>query len=155
MATQFDFSNDDWERVAAVPLLVGMAVAKAEDSGFVGSIRETRALLANIAEGSAENPAAELIQQAAATDTSVDFEAFKALSADALATDAEQACVELSRLLPDVVEAETAAGYKRWIVELASAVAETAKENGQRISPGEVAVIDRIEKALGLDGSEG
>ncbi len=154
MATQFDFSNDDWERVAAVPLLVGMAVAKAEDSGFVGSIRETRALLANIAEGSADNPASGLIQQAAATDTSVDFEAFKALSADALATDAEQACIELSRVLPEVVEAETAAGYKRWILEVASAVAETAKENGQRISPGEVAVIERVEKALGLDQAD-
>lgn len=151
MATQFDFSNDDWERVAAAPLLVGMAVAKAEDSGFLGSIRETRALLANIAEGSEGNPAGRLIQQAAATDTSVDFEAFKALSADALATDAEQACVELSRLLPDVVGAEVADGYKRWIIELASTVAETAKEHGERISPGEVAVIDRINRALGFD----
>ena len=57
MATQFDFSNDDWERVAAAPLLVGMAVAKAEDSGFLGSIRETRALLSNIADG-ADDPVA-------------------------------------------------------------------------------------------------
>lgn len=151
MATQFDFSNDDWERVAAAPLLVGMAVAKAEDSGFLGSIRETRALLSHIANGADGNPAGTLIQQAAATDTSVDFEAFKVLSADALAIDAEQACVELSRLLAEVVEAEIADGYKRWIVELASAVAETAAEHGQRISPGEVAMIDRISRALGFE----
>ncbi len=70
-----------------------------------------------------------------------------------MATDAEQACIELSRLLPDVVGVETTDGYKRWIVELATAVAETAKENGQRISPGEVAVIERVSKALGFDDS--
>ncbi len=151
MATQFDFSNDDWDRVASTPLLVGMAVAKAEDSGFLGSIRETRALLSTIADGSEDNPASELIGQAATTDTSADFEAFKVLSAEALATDAEQACLHLTRLLPDVVDNEIADGFKRWIVELAAAVAEAAKEQGQRVSPGEVALIERITKALGLE----
>lgn len=150
MTTQFDFTNDDWDRVAAAPVLVGMAVAKAEDSGFFGSIRETRALLATIAEGADDNPAKTLINQAAGTDTSVDFEAFKVLSADALATDAEAACTELARLLPEVVEPEIGDGYKRWLVELASAVAEAAKEQGQLISPGEVEVINRVSVALGL-----
>ena len=150
MTTQFDFSNDDWERVAAAPLLVGMAVAKAEDSGFLGSIRETRSLLANIAEGASDGPAKELIAQAAATDTSVDYEAFKVLSAEALATDAEEACRQLNRNLAQVVEPEVADGYKRWIVDVASTVAEAAKEGGQRVSPGEVDVIDRVTEALEL-----
>lgn len=151
MATQFDFTNDDWDRVAAAPVLVGMAVAKAEDSGFFGSIRETRALLATIAEGSADNPASKLISQAANTDTSVDFEAFKLLSAEALATDAEDACVQLARLLPEVVEPQIGEGYKRWLVELASAVAEAAKEQGQLVSAGEIDVINRVSAALGFD----
>ena len=150
MTTQFDFSNDDWERLAAAPLLVGMAVAKAEDSGFLGSIRETRSLLANIAEGASDGPAKELIAQAAATDTSVDYEAFKVLSAEALATDAEEACRQLNRNLAQVVEPEVADGYKRWIVDVASTVAEAAKEGGQRVSPGEVDVIDRVTEALEL-----
>ena len=150
MTTQFDFSNDDWERVAAAPLLVGMAVAKAEDSGFLGSIRETRSLLANIAEGATDGPAKELIAQAAATDTSVDYEAFKVLSAEALATDAEEACRQLNRNLAGVVEPDVADGYKRWIVAVASTVAEAAKEGGQRVSPGEVDVIDRVTEALEL-----
>ncbi len=125
MTTQFDFSNDDWDRVAAAPLLVGMAVAKAEDSGFLGSIRETRALLASIAEGAADGPARELIAQAAATDTSVEYEAYKALSPEALAVDAEEACRQLGRTLGEVVDREVADGYKQWIVDLAQAVAES------------------------------
>ncbi len=148
MTTQFDFSNDDWDRVAAAPLLVGMAVAKAEDSGFLGSIRETRSLLASIAEGATGGPASELIAQAAATDTSIEYEAYKALSPDALAVDAEEACRQLVRTLGEVVEPDVAEGYKRWIVDLAQAVAEAAKEQGQRVSPGEVEVIDRVTKAL-------
>ncbi len=152
MTTQFDFSNDDWERVAATPLLVGMAVAKAEDSGFLGSIRETRSLLANIADGVSDGPARELIAQAAATDTSVDFEAFKVLSAEALAVDAEAACRELTRKLAEVVDPEVAEGFKRWIVEVANTVAQAAKEGGQRVSPGEIEVIDRVTAALELAG---
>lgn len=152
MATQFDFSNDDWDRVAAAPVLVGMAVAKAEDSGFFGSIRETRSLLSSIADGVADSPARELIAQAAATDTSVEYEAYKVLAPEALAVDAEEACRQLVRILGGVVDADVADGYKRWLVDLAQAVAEAAKEQGQRVSPGEVEVIERVTKALGLEG---
>ncbi|MEL6984218.1 MAG: hypothetical protein AAFO29_17460 [Actinomycetota bacterium] len=151
MATQFDFTNDDWDHVATTPVLVGMAVAKAEDSGFLGSIRETRALLATMAEGSEDNPARTLIDQAAATETSVDLDDLKRRSADALATDAEAACARLAELLPEVAEPDVGDGYKRWILELAAAVAEAAKEDGQLISPGEVEVIGRVSAALGYD----
>lgn len=150
MTTQFDFSNDDWDRVANTPLLVGMAVAKAEDSGFFGSIRETRALLSSIAEGADGNPAGELIAQAAATDTTTDYEAFKVLSAEALAADATDACRHLANILGEVLEPELADAYKRWVVDVASAVAESAKEHGERVSPGEATVIEQVTKALGL-----
>ncbi|MEM9562688.1 MAG: hypothetical protein AAGA93_08740 [Actinomycetota bacterium] len=150
MGTQFDFSNDDWDRVAAAPVLVGMAVAKAEHSGFLGSIRETRSLLATIADGASDNPARDLIAQAAATDTTADFEAYRVLTPDALATDAEVACQELTRILADTVEPDIADGYKRWVLSVAGAVAEAAKEQGVRVSRGELEVIVQVTKALGL-----
>lgn len=151
MSTQFDFTNDDWERVAVTPLIVGMAVAKAEDSGFFGSIRETRSLLATIAAGASSNPAAPLIEQVAAVDTEADYTAYKVLGADALAVDAEQACRELVRILDGTVEEPEALGFKRWIVEVARSVAEAATEHGTRVSAGERDIIDRVLDALGLE----
>lgn len=151
MTTQYDYSNDEWELIARTPLLVGMAVAKAEDSGFFGSIRETRSLLAAIAGGADDNPASVLIKQAAAVDTEADFAAYRALSAVALATDAEEACRLLDRMLDGKAEPAQAEGYKRWVVDVARAVAEAAKEHGTRVSPGEVTVIETVTEALGLD----
>lgn len=153
MTNQFDFSNDDWELMARTPLLVGMAVAKAEDSGFLGSIRETRSLLATIAEGSDHNPARTLIDQASVVDTEADFAAYKALSAEALAVDAEEACRLLARILADSAKPEEAEGFKRWVLEVARSVAVAAKEHGTRVSPGEVAIIDSVATALGLEAS--
>lgn len=150
MTTQYDFTNEDWEHLAATPVLVGMAVARAEDSGFFGSIREARSLLATIAEGAEANPARSLIAQAAATDTSAHYEAYKALAAEALAIDATAACRRLAELLDQVAESTEADGYKRWVVEVADSVARAAKEHGTRISAGEVAVIDQVSEALGL-----
>lgn len=153
MTNQFDFSNDDWELMARTPLLVGMAVAKAEDSGFLGSIRETRALLTTIAEGAEDNPARTLIDQAAVVDTEADFTAYKALSAEALATDAEETCRLLARILADSAKPDVAEGYKRWVLDVARSVAATAKEHGTRVSAGEVAVIETVAEALGLAGA--
>jgi hypothetical protein len=153
MTTQFDFSNDDWEQVARTPLLVGMAVAKAEDSGFFGSIRETRSLLGTIAEGDEDNPARQLIDQVSAADTEADFAAYKLLTPEALATDAEDACRLLVNILDAVAGPQEADGFKRWVLGVAESVAEAAKEHGTRVSPGEVAVIDVVAEALGLGAS--
>lgn len=150
MTTQYDFSNEDWHRIAAAPVLVGMAVARAEDSGFVGSIRETRTLMAQVSAGSADGPAGALIAQAAATDTEADYEVFKALAPTALADDAERACSWLSEILAAVASPTEAEGYKQWVLQVATAVADAAKEHGTRVSKGEQDVLARVSEALGL-----
>ena len=43
MTSQFDFTNNEWNDIAVLPVLVGFAVAKAEDSGRIGSFRGIRA----------------------------------------------------------------------------------------------------------------
>lgn len=152
MTNHYDFSNDDWEQLARTPLLVGMAVAKAEDSGFFGSIREVRSLLGTIDDGADDNPASDLIDQIAAVDTEADFAAYRTLSPAALATDAVDACRLVARILADGAKPDEAEGFKRWVVEVARHVAVAAKEHGTRISPGEVAVIGAVTEALGLQG---
>jgi hypothetical protein len=155
MTSQFDFSNDEWDQVASVPYLVGLAVARAEDSGLVGSFRESRALLTTIAAQSEAEAASGLIAQAATTDVTELYEQYKAASAEALATDAVAACRQLVAVLDRVAQGPEAERYKQWVLDVAWTVAETAKEHGQRVSAGEAAILRQVTGALGLPPRSG
>lgn len=150
MTSQFDFSNHDWNTVASAPVLVGMAVAKAEDSGYFGSRRETRTLDGQLESGAEGNPARTLIDQAAATEPTPEVDAAMALPPSALADAAVAACVELTALLSATTKPDEAKGYKIWVLNVANEVAAAATENGVRVSDGEAALIDRIRVALEL-----
>lgn len=148
--SQFDFSNDQWELVAATPVLVGMAVARAEDSGFLGSIKESRTLMGTIAAQAEQSPAGSLIAQAATTDTGEQYEHYRESDPAALAAEAVAVCQQVAEVLAAVAQPDEADGYKRWVLDVARAVAGAAKEHGVRVSSGEEAVITQVETALGL-----
>ncbi len=148
MTTQYDFTSQDWQHVAMTPVLVGLAVARAEESGFYGSIKEARTLVSTIAAGADGNPASSLIAQAAATDTDAETSAFRSTAPDALAGAAENACRELVTVLAATAEPDEAKGYAEWVVGIARTVAEAAKEDGVRVSAGEANLIERLEAAL-------
>lgn len=150
VTSQFDFSNDDWDHIATTPVLVGFAVAKAEDSGFFGSMREAKALSDSIAAGLEDDPALGLISQASATETKDMADAFKTMSAEVLADTAVAACHDLSAILSATAGPDEAAGFKKWVFSVADTVARAAKEHGVRVSPGEAALIERIGVALAI-----
>lgn len=150
MTSPYDFTNEDWDKVTIAPLLVGLAVAKAEDSGFFGSMRETRTLMSTMAERVTDNPASGLINAAAAADTEDRAKALSATGPDVLGDVAVNACVELSAILAATATGEEATGFKSWLIDIAITVAEAAKETDVRTSPAEAALIDRIRAALEL-----
>lgn len=150
MTSEFDFTNDQWARIASTPYLVGLAVAKAEDSGFLGSLRETRTLLHSIHdEPDAEQPAS-LIAQAATTDVTEHYERFKASPPEALAVEAVDACREITAALGSVADPIEATAYRRWVLDVAWTVARAAKEHGKVVSDAESALLGRIAEALDL-----
>ena len=148
MTTQYDFSTGDWKHVAMTPVLVGWAVARAEDSGFYGSIKEARTLVSTIAASAAESPANSLIAQAASTDTDAETSAFRSTAPEALAGAAENACIELVRVLAAVAQPDEVRGFADWVLSIANTVAEAAKEDGVRVSAGEAELIKRLEAIL-------
>ena len=149
MTSPYDFTNEDWERVTITPMLVGLAVAKAEDSGFFGSMRETRTLLSTIAERVTDNPASGLINAAAVADTEDRVKGLTASGPEVLADAAVNAAEELAVILGHTATPEEAAGFKTWIIDIATAVGEAAKETETRVSPAEAEVIERVTRALG------
>lgn len=149
MTSQFDFTNDQWDVVASAPLVVGMAVAKAEDSGFFGSIRETRTLLSTITSPERDGPARSLIEQAATIDVDARYDDLKARTPEELAFSAAELCQELVAVLDAVADTDEAAGYKAWVLSVAREVAGAAKEDGVRVSPGEEVLVDKLAAILG------
>lgn len=150
MTSEFDFTNDQWAQIASTPYLVGLAVAKADDSGFLGSLRETRTLLHSIAaEPDADGPAS-LISQAATTDVSEHYERFKASLPEALAVEAVDTCRQITAGLAAVADPVEAMEYRRWVLDVAWTVARAAKEHGRLVSEAESALLQRIADALEL-----
>ena len=150
MTTQFDFSNDEWEDLATAPVLVGMAVAKAEESGFLGNRREARTLADTLASQAESYPATSLIAQAATTDTSMQQEHFDSLLPEMLTTQAIDTCKRVAASLANRAQPDESEDFRRWVLAVGRTVAEAAKEDGVLVSPGEQAVLGQVTAALGL-----
>ncbi len=150
MTTQFDFSNDDWDHLATTPIVVGFAVARAEDSGFLGSHREMRTLLSTLASGGADNPARSLIDAATVAEPRQTLQQYSAANPEVLADTAVAACTRTVELLAATATAPESEGYRQWILAVATRVAEAARERGVRVSAPEAALIERLRGALQL-----
>ncbi len=150
MTSQFDFTDNEWNDVAVLPVLVGYAIAKVEDSGMVGNFREIRTLMATIADEAPDNAARALIEAASTIDVKDKIDEFEVHSPDVLADVAVSACAQMSRVLDDRADAAEATAYKTWVLDVGYRVANTAKESGVRISAPEVHLLDRVMGALGL-----
>lgn len=150
MTSQFDFTNNEWNDVAVLPVLVGYAVARAGQSGRVGSFLEIRALVATIATPAPENAARGLIEAASTIDVKDRVDDFEQHDADLLADVAVSACERIARVLDEKAEATEADGYKQWVLDVAQDVANAAREDGVRVSSPEQALLDRTRTALGL-----
>lgn len=147
MTSPFDFTNDEWSHLVAAPVLVGLAVARAEDSGFFGSMKEIRTLLGEIAAKADEGSAGGLVAQVAATE-SVAFDRFKDDTASNLAEAAVSACERARAVLDQRADPDEASAFSSWLLDVAATVADSATEGGVRVSAGESALIDRFRDAL-------
>ena len=150
MTSQFDFSNTEWNDIATLPVLVGYAVAMAEDSGRVGSYLEVRTLANSIVAGRRKGPAQGLIEAARATDIKPQVDQFEEHSPELLGDIAVQAARDLGKLLDSRTTPDESVAFKQWVYGIGVQVAEAAKEGGIRVSGGEVALLERIREALML-----
>lgn len=147
----FEFSNDEWESLTVAPTIVGLAVAKAEDSGLIGSYRESRAVVSTLSPDVGDNPAVHLIEAAAAVDTTDVVERLTggdSATPQSLAELAVGVCASVAAALRSRATADEREGYIAWLLGVAERVANAAKEGGIRVSPPEAALIERLERAL-------
>jgi hypothetical protein len=167
-----DYTNEELLMLAYVPQMVGTAVASAGRSGLFGTGREMFAAGSALMDGVKAHPDSRLIATLfpdVAADREKALEQARAVEQFAKARIAEKK-VETAEgfeslvladakaamaLLQGRVSAQEAGTYRQWVLEVADRVANAAREGGflgfggERVSPAEVALIDKLKLALG------
>lgn len=141
MTTKADFKPEEWDLVREGPPTAGMVLLMAEKGG---SIRETWALAKTYAEARKKLGESELLD--ALVSEKPDMKRYG--SAEELDE------VGLGRLREAVVLLEEKAttgevgDYKRFVLDVASRVAEAHKEEGAAVSEAERNAIEKVEAIL-------
>jgi hypothetical protein len=156
MATQKDFTADEWKDVAAAPFMAGLIVTMADLSGIVGVTKEAAAVGRVIME-SAANSSSELIRSLGDS-----FKKGARPEMPAIPKDRDQArssFIEKCKLAAAAVAAKSPAEaqeFNTWLMSIARKAAEAAKEGGflgfggTQVSAQEQAALTQLGTALGV-----
>jgi hypothetical protein len=148
MTTKDDFSPTEWETVLEGPANAGLIVITASHGGM---FRETMAMSKAYAEARAQHGESELLDEIVAEKPRMEHGKFR--SPDNLTDQGLEHLRDAAALLEHTATAEERDDYRRFVLTVASKVAEAHREGGQRISPAEQQAIQDITTALDTAGS--
>lgn len=162
MATQANFTADEWKVVLGSPALAGMAVTLAEPSGIWGVMKEGMASGYALLEAKGDPGASELAKAlVAAMETSegrsVARDGLKSeLTGKSPAEIKQQVIAALTRVgqVLDAKAPADAASFKAWLKHIAEKVAEASSEGGflgfggVKVTDAEKASIEEVAQAL-------
>lgn len=162
MTTKNDYTADEWETLAAMPSVVGLAVILAEGSGRRGRKDEMAALASSTAAAAADYPDNALVQavlpDAQAAANSDEVQSYRKVKQTAKALEiASEWCEKVNAILKGKSSFLEADGYKRFVltaglnVALISADAEYLGIGGEKLSHGERKTLLRLVEVLEVD----
>lgn len=160
MTTKSDFTTEEWATLRQAPANAATYVITADPS-ILGTFQELRALSKALREPRVPPAAQELVGSLVA-----DVADSEQTGAQAAATGDEeggdvreqlhQSVQEAAALVDAKTSPEEAAGFKKWLLELAEVAAKAHKEGGVlgiggvRVSDKEKTALAEIKSALGL-----
>ena len=147
MTTKADFSPTEWETVLEGPPTAGLMVITASRGGM---LRETVAMSKAYVEARAQHGESQLLDEIVAEKPRMEhgkFHSPEELRGQGL-DQLRGAATVLAR-----ATAEERDDYRRFVLAVASKVAEAHREGGQGISPAEQQAIQDITTALETAGS--
>jgi hypothetical protein len=176
MSIKEKFNEDEWFLLGSMPGMVGAAMSNAAPSGIIGTVKEMSAAMRASIHGRQDHPDSELITalmtKAANWDeakekianyrerTQARVKSANIKSREQLQNLALEDCLAAARLVDERCDEAEARTYKQWTVSVARSVAEAAKEGsilgfgGERVSPAEQELLQRIEATLGIPSGE-
>jgi len=143
VTTKADFAPDEWTAILEGPPTAGTMVVLAAKGGL---FRETIAMAKAYAEARSQHGASELLDEIVSTKPHVDHKRFH--SYEELQQHGVGALKDAIALLSKKASAAEIDDYRRFVLGLATKVAEAHREDGVAISPPEEAALTVIEGAL-------
>jgi hypothetical protein len=145
MTGKTDFSPAEWETVLEGPPTAGLMVITASHGG---TFRETVAMSKAYAEARAQHGDSELLDEIVAEKPRMERGKFH--SPEGLRDLGLRHLRDAAVLLEHKATAEERHDYRRFVLTVASKVAEAHRKGGQSISPAEQQAIQDITTALGV-----
>jgi hypothetical protein len=151
MSGKADFSAEEWEVVLKGPPSAGMIVITAQRGG---TFRETFSMAKAYAEARSRHGDSELLDEIASTKPEIDHTRYH--SPEELKEHGLQHLREAVELLERKAAPQEVEEYRRFVLTLASRVAEARKEgplglSGERVSEAERAAVAEIAETLGAE----
>jgi hypothetical protein len=159
MTSKQDFTDEEWARLRRAPLVAGLAISIADPGGPIEVTKETMASLRT----ATTPPSQEELLVAVSQDLKKlaqekqnpmgDFKVDKNVMAGQQILDELRAVNEIleAKAIPEEAEA-----FRRWMIAVAQAAADAAKEGGflgfgaEQVSEGEKKMLEQLGNALGL-----
>jgi hypothetical protein len=157
MTSKNDFSGDEWTQVLRAPFVAGLAVSLADPGGPIEASKEQMAAI----RGATNPPSREQLLADVALDVQAMAQArehpLKGYRPSGDGDPREGLVAELRStrtLVESKATAEEASAFCDWIVDVAQAAAEAAKEGGfmgigaTQVSDREQSMLDRVREML-------
>jgi hypothetical protein len=151
MTGKADFSSEEWEVVLKGPPSAGMIVITAQRGG---TFRESFSMAKAYGEARKQHGESQLLDEIASTKPEIDQTRYH--SAEELKDHGLQHLRDAVELLERKATLEEVDEYRRFVLTLASRVAEAHKEgflglSGERVSEAERVAVTEIAEALGAE----
>jgi hypothetical protein len=160
MTSKADFTDDEWTQLKRAPFIAGMGISLADPGGPIEAFKETSATLKSVLAAAQGGDRGELVSDLA-REASEDARQHKNPLGGFKPTKAATAGVEIvdelrdvNRILAGKASPEDATAVRAWLLDVAQAAANAAKEGGfmgfhaERVSEGEQRMLDSLREAL-------
>jgi hypothetical protein len=159
MTTKADYTDEEWVRLRRAPFVAGMAISIADPGGPIELTRETLATLKATSSPPSQDELLVSVSQEIHSMVKQKQNPLADFKPDSSALAGKMILDELgavNSILGAKATSEEADAFRRWLLEVATAAAEAAKEGGfmgfgaVRVSEGEQRMVDQLRAALGI-----
>jgi hypothetical protein len=159
MTTKADYTDEEWVRLRRAPFVAGMAISISDPGGPIELTRETLATLKATSSPPSQDELLVSVSQEIHSmvkqkqNPLADFKPGSSALAGKMILDELGA---VNSVLGAKATSEEADAFRQWLLEVATAAAEAAKEGGfmgfgaVRVSEGEQRMVDQLRAALGI-----
>jgi hypothetical protein len=160
MTSKTDFTEEEWGRLKRAPFVAALGISLADPGGPIEAVKETSAALRTVVGAAEAGDRGELtgdIARDVAADTRERKNPIGGFKPARGATAGVEILDELrtvNGMLSSKASAEDAAAVRAWLLDVAQAAADAAKEGGflgfhaERVSEGEQRMLDSLREAL-------